>query len=638
MAAPSNTKWGNTVSSKARIGIAISISNTNTKSKVTVQVWFWSKYAVHDSNNDYYYNNNASSATSNLGSRDIYTTVSSGSGWSTTNQQKIGEATYEYDRETSNVTINCAAKLTGIDVASGTMTVTASYTIPALASYKITYNANGGSGAPGQQTKYYGKNLTLSSTKPSRTGHTFQGWATSSTGGVAYAAGATYTGNAALTLYAVWKANTWTVKYDANGGTGAPGQQTKTYGVTLKLSTTKPTRTNYNFLGWGTSPDSTTVAYQAGADYTNNAAITLYAIWELAYIAPIISNLTADRCNSSGTLEDDGTYAKVSFNWEIDAVNSGGLTSIVIQWKQSSALTWNSTTALSGGTSTSGTVNKVIGENALDTEFAYDVQITITDKKGSAVFSVVVPAMWYIMDFLKGGAGIRVGGPANRIGFRDQFNTVFSNGCANLNFTAEDILDPDTTHESLITTNINTPNGGYMYIHTTFYEEKSASANRSQIAVPYNSVGSTYHRYYYNGSWSAWEKHVTESQLNSKLEDTGWLEIIGTPLAVNIKAPAAGTPVKYRRKNGMVYVSGTFGIVNAPSSTNYTLFTFPEECSPDFSGYYYVTNTATGARVSRYLVSATEVRLEWIRSIIDGSQSTGEISWAGIDFSFPAKA
>lgn len=638
MAAPSNTKWGSIVGGYGRIGISATVSNTNTTSSIHVEVWFWSKYSVSDTNNDLYYDNDKTSATTNRGSVSISTTGNSGSGWSTGNQKLLKEYNHSFSRGTSKVTHNCAAKLSNVDRVGGTMTVSTSYTVPALASYKIAYDANGGSGAPGQQTKYYGKNLTLSSTKPSRTGHTFQGWATSSTGGVAYAAGSTYAGNAALTLYAVWKANTWTVKYDANGGTGAPGQQTKTYGVTLKLSTTKPTRTNYNFLGWGTSPDSTTVAYQAGADYTNNAAITLYAIWELAYIAPIISNLTADRCNSSGTLEDDGTYAKVSFNWEIDEANSGGLTSIVIQWKQSSASTWNSTTVLAGGTSTSGTVNKVIGENALDTEFDYDVQITITDKKGNAVFSVVVPAMWYIMDFLKGGDGIRIGGPANRIGFRDQFNTVFSNGCANLNFTAEDILDPDTTHESLITTNINTPNGGYMYIHTTFYEEKSTSANRSQIAVPYNSAGSTYHRYYYNGSWSAWEKHVTESQLNSKLEDTGWLEIIGTPLAVNIKAPAAGTPVKYRKKNGIVFVSGTFGIVNAPTSGNYTLFTLPEECSPDFSGYYYVTNTATGARMSRYLINASGVHLEWVRSIIDGSQSTGAITWAGIDFSFPAKA
>ena len=574
MAAPSGTSWGAISGSsnrQGRIGLYISLSNTNTTTNVTIEVWFWSRVSVDDSNNSFYFDNEKSSATTSRGSVSVRTT--SNNSWNTANQVKIKTYTYSYTRGTSASTKTCAAKLTGIEWATGTMTVSKSYTIPALASYKITYNANGGSGAPGQQTKYYGKNLTLSSTKPSRTGYTFQGWATSSTGGVAYASGATYSANSAVTLYAVWKANTWTVKYDANGGTGAPGQQTKTYGVTLKLSTTKPTRTNYNFLGWGTSPDSTTVAYQAGADYTNNAAITLYAIWELAYIAPIISNLTADRCNSSGTLEDDGTYAKVSFSWEIDAVNSGGLTSIVIQWKQSSASTWNSTTVLSGGTSTSGTVNKVIGENALDTEFDYDVQITITDKKGNAVFSVVVPAMWYIMDFLKGGDGIRIGGPANRIGFRDQFNTVFSNGCANLNFTAEDILDPDTTHESLITTNINTPNGGYMYIHTTFYEEKSTSANRSQTAVPYNSAGSTYHRYYYNGSWSAWEKHVTESQLNSKLgyeegyDDfngvggwywrkyaNGWFELYGehtatisgiTNVNYNIDVPIAIKKIKY---------------------------------------------------------------------------------------------
>ena len=583
MAAPSNTKWGSIVGGYGRIGISATVSNTNTTSSIHVEVWFWSKYSVSDTNNDLYYDNDKTSATTNRGSVSISTTGNSGSGWSTGNQKLLKEYNHSFSRGTSKVTHNCAAKLSNVDRVGGTMTVSTSYTVPALASYKIAYDANGGSGAPGQQTKYYGKNLTLSSTKPSRTGHTFQGWATSSTGGVAYAAGATYAGNEALTLYAVWKANTWTVKYDANGGTGAPGQQTKTYGVTLKLSTTKPTRTNYNFLGWGTSPDSTTVAYQAGADYTNNAAITLYAIWELAYIAPIISNLTADRCNSSGTLEDDGTYAKVSFNWEIDAVNSGGLTSIVIQWKQSSALTWNSTTALSGGTSTSGTVNKVIGENALDTEFDYDVQITITDKKGSAVFSVVVPAIWYIMDFLKGGAGIRVGGPANRIGFRDQFNTVFSNGCANLNFTAEDILDPDTTHESLITTNINTPNGGYMYIHTTFYEEKSTSANRSQIAVPYNSAGSTYHRYYYNGSWSAWEKHVTESQLNSNLQWSEW-----TTAGSN-----AGITTKYRKNKSMVevYAQGTLNNVGFTNQTGYTVGTLPVGARPPYARRYQLTDS-----------------------------------------------
>ena len=40
--------------------------------------------------------------------------------------------------------------------------------------YTISFNANGGSGAPGSQTKKYFSNLTLSSTKPTRTGYTFQ--------------------------------------------------------------------------------------------------------------------------------------------------------------------------------------------------------------------------------------------------------------------------------------------------------------------------------------------------------------------------------------------------------------------------------------------------------------------------------
>ena len=127
------------------------------------------------------------------------------------------------------------------------------------ATYSVKYNANGGDGAPSSQTKTYGTNLTLSSTKPTRTGHTFQGWGTSASDtSVDYAAGATYSKNAAITLYAIWKANTYTISYNANGGSGAPGNQTKTYGVTLTLSTTVPTRANYEFKGWATSASATT--------------------------------------------------------------------------------------------------------------------------------------------------------------------------------------------------------------------------------------------------------------------------------------------------------------------------------------------------------------------------------------------
>lgn len=86
-------------------------------------------------------------------------------------------------------------------------TISSSYTVPAKSSYAVTYNANGGTGAPSAQTKWYGEALTLSSTRPTRPDFAFTNyWNTSSAGsGTNYASGASYTANAAATLYAQWR-------------------------------------------------------------------------------------------------------------------------------------------------------------------------------------------------------------------------------------------------------------------------------------------------------------------------------------------------------------------------------------------------------------------------------------------------
>ena len=148
-------------------------------------------------------------------------------------------------------------------------------------SYVVSYNANGGSGAPGNQTKTYNVSLTLSTTIPTRTGYTFKGWSTSASATTAtYGAGGVYTNNAAATLYAVWSPNQYNISYDANGGTGAPAPQTKSYGVTLTLSNTNPTRTGHTFLGWSTTNSAETATYAAGGAYTANSSATLYAVWK----------------------------------------------------------------------------------------------------------------------------------------------------------------------------------------------------------------------------------------------------------------------------------------------------------------------------------------------------------------------
>ena len=350
--------------------------------------------------------------------------------------------------------------------------------------YTITYNANGGSGAPSAQTKTENKALTLSTTKPTRSGYTFDGWATSASASTAqYQPGGSYTANANVTLYAVWKTKehtyveevtdptctekgyitytcsecgysyvgnyvnatghdycswyrtadptctekgseqrdcyncyhyetrevnanghdyrsekvtptcsekgytlhtcydcgesyvdsyvdmaahvfcdwyrtadptctekgseqrgcyncyhyetrkvnatghnfneweviteatyirkgeerryckkcsyyesreipvlekdgTYTVSYNANGGSGAPSAQTKTENKALTLSTTKPTRSGYEFLGWAASANAGTAQYQPGASYTANANVTLYAVWKQKEVIP----------------------------------------------------------------------------------------------------------------------------------------------------------------------------------------------------------------------------------------------------------------------------------------------------------------------------------------------------------------
>ncbi|MEE1085829.1 MAG: InlB B-repeat-containing protein [Schaedlerella sp.] len=154
-----------------------------------------------------------------------------------------------------------------------------SYTV-SKPTYKVVFDDNGGSNGPADQTKTYGVNLTLSSTVPVRTGCNFKNWNTKADGsGTSYSAGASYTANAGVTLYAQWTRISYLVTYNANGGSGAPASQTKYYGIDLILSSTIPTMKNHEFLGWAASKTAEIPEYLPGAKYTGNAALTLYAVW-----------------------------------------------------------------------------------------------------------------------------------------------------------------------------------------------------------------------------------------------------------------------------------------------------------------------------------------------------------------------
>jgi uncharacterized protein (TIGR02145 family)/uncharacterized repeat protein (TIGR02543 family) len=73
---------------------------------------------------------------------------------------------------------------------------------------------------------------------------------------------------------------TYTVKYDANGGIGAPPNQEKIHDIPLTLSGAMPTRPCYTFAIWNTAADGRGTSYAPGANYTTNASVTLYAQWK----------------------------------------------------------------------------------------------------------------------------------------------------------------------------------------------------------------------------------------------------------------------------------------------------------------------------------------------------------------------
>ena len=126
-----------------------------------------------------------------------------------------------------------------------------------IKTYTVSYNMNGGNGSIGNQTKVQYSPLTLSSTRPTRSGYTFVGWNTNKNATTAqYQPGGRYTDNNGATLYAIWKANTYTIAYNANGGSGSMNSSSIYYGQTLTLPECKFTKTGYNCVGYNVRRNS----------------------------------------------------------------------------------------------------------------------------------------------------------------------------------------------------------------------------------------------------------------------------------------------------------------------------------------------------------------------------------------------
>ena len=422
MAAPSKTEWGAIKGSgnkQGRIGIYKSITKTQNEISVTIEVWYWTRYAVDDSSNTFKYGWGTSAGTT-IGSKAINT--KNGESWGTFNQILIGRYSTKFSRGTSTQTKYASASFTGIEYGGGSGSVTVQIPVPAKDNYTVSFDANGGTGAPSSLNKPIGVSISLPNTIPIRNGYTFQGWGTSRTATVvAYTAGGTYSANASATLYAIWKANTYTIRFDANGGSGAPIQQTKTHGVNLTLSSTIPVRQDYRFDGWGVSKESTTVVYRPGDQLTDNTDMTLYAIWTFAFNKPRIENYIVQRCDSGGNYQADGTYCRVKFDWECDT----SVVSIKIEYKITTSSYWTEIPVDASGLS--GTVNQIVG-GSLNPLNQYDIRVTVEDIHSSSSYSKPLSSKKRLMEWREDRDGITFGGTADEPGLVSYWDLKLKTG------------------------------------------------------------------------------------------------------------------------------------------------------------------------------------------------------------------
>ena len=256
--------------------------------------------------------------------------------------------------------------------------------------------------------------------------------------------------------------------------------------------------------------------YCKATDGRGRIAEATQDITVLPYEAPSLAISKVYRSNADGTANSNGAYLTAVYNASISSLNSLNKATVTIKRKRSSDTEYTSAT-LANAVADYSALGAIYTFSA-ETASSYDIEMSIVDNFNIPVSKTASgSSCTHTFSALAGGLGFAFGKSAEKANalesawdIYDKFDTLIGNGLAVYDSSSQ--IDPDTTNEHLILTNNNTPMGSgyFMYILTVFYGTKSGS--RSQIAIPYNRIGSVYHRYYADGAWSSWRRHINEDE------------------------------------------------------------------------------------------------------------------------------
>lgn len=246
--------------------------------------------------------------------------------------------------------------------------------------YTLTYNANGGSVSPKNKSLNEGASYGNLPT-PTRSGYTFDGWFTSASGGSKVSSSTIIKAN--TTIYAHWTKNetpaqvkTYTLTYNANGGSVSPASKTLNEGASYGNLPT-PTRSGYTFDGWFTEING---GSKVSANTLINGNITIYAHWtEIPQDNGTISLNARNICLVKGQT----TTIMANVNNAIDAT---------VDWLGDSCLSissqGNTATVRGNNCGVHPTVTGRLHNGAKDTitlNYEDTLTVTITDTSGNKV-------------------------------------------------------------------------------------------------------------------------------------------------------------------------------------------------------------------------------------------------------------
>ena len=193
--------------------------------------------------------------------------------------------------------------------------------------YSIQFDGNtADGGSMADQAMTYDASASLASNSYTKTGYTFTGWNTQADGeGTAYGDGQnvvnlTTTDGEVVKLYAQWRANKYSVRFDGNTADGGSmGDQAMTYDEAADLELNSYTKTGYTYKGWNTQPDGSGTAYTDGEEVSNlttadGETVLLYAQWRLR-TPSIVTSQSAGKHGDTVTVtgEDFEPNAEVTF-------------------------------------------------------------------------------------------------------------------------------------------------------------------------------------------------------------------------------------------------------------------------------------------------------------------------------------